>query len=138
MRSVAVLLVACLLLAPLAAQSSDERVGNAPRRLSLVLELGPSVGGPGAGLAAKLRQAGFDDTSPEGCFIFCSGPTAHPTQEGPGAARALTARVALSGTVAIGVGYGNTSLGGSIGYRASASVGDYVPTALLAGLGVRL
>lgn len=128
MRSAVILLLACLVPAALAGQSPDDRAGRAPRRLSLVLELGGSLGGPGARLAAQLRRAGFDDTTPGGCFIFCTGPIAHPTQDGPGGAVGVTARFAIKGTVALGAGYTNTSLGGSIGYRANAAsgFGDYV------------
>jgi hypothetical protein len=129
MRSVVILLLACLMPAQLAGQSSDDRTRRPSRRLSFVLELGGSVGGPAAGLAEQLRQAGFDDTTPGGCFfIGCSGPTPHPTQERPDGAVVLSARFAINRGLAVGVGYGNTSLGGSMGYRrdVESAWGDYV------------
>ena len=129
MRSVVILLLACLVPAQLAGQSSDARAHRVPRRLALLLELGGTVGGPAAGLVEQLRQAGFDDTRPGGCFIFCSGPTAHPTHDGPdGPAVGLTARFAISRRLVVGAGYGKTSLGGSMGYRADTTsiLGDYV------------
>jgi len=129
MRSAVILMLACVLPAALAGQSPGGQVRRAQRRLSLVLEVGGSLGGPGAGLAAQLRRAGFDATTPAGCLlIFCSGPIPHPTQESPGGAVGLTVRFAVSGTLAVGAGYGTTSLGGSIGYRANdgSGFGDYV------------
>ncbi len=129
MRSVVILLLACLVPAQLAGQISDARAHPAPRRLALVLEFGRSVGGPGAGLVEQLRVAGFDDRTPRLClWDLCSGPTVHPTQEAPGAVVGLTARFAISRGLVVGAGYGNTSLGGSMGYRADTTsiLGDYV------------
>lgn len=129
MRSAAILLLACLVPASLAGQNRDERAGRA-RRLSFVLELGRSLGGPAAGLAAQLRRAGFDDTRPGDCYIVCASTIDYPTQAGPAGAIDLTARLAIGGTLAIGAGYGRSDLGGSIGYRRNASsafpYGDYV------------
>jgi hypothetical protein len=128
MRSIVVLVLMCLVPAVVAGQSPDRRVPPAPRRFSLVLELGGARGGPGAGLAEQMRKAGFDDTSPGGCFFGCIGPIDHPEQAGAGGATGLTARFAISDPVAVGAGYGHTSLGGSTGYRAKAGseFGDYV------------
>jgi len=130
MRTAVTLLLACLVPTQLAGQSSDESARRPRRRLSFVFEVGRSFGGPGAGLVDQLRVAGFDDTDPGGCFLIgCSGPTAHPTHERPSGAAGLTARFAINHRLAVGVGYGNTPLGGSMGYRAdTASVfgGDYI------------
>ena len=129
MRTSVILLLACLVPAQLAAQSPNDRVHRPARRLSFVLELGGSLGGPGGGLVEQLRLAGFDDTDPGGCFfIGCTGPTAHPTQERPGGAVGLTVRYAISRSLIAGLGYGNTSLGGSMGYRTDTATvfGDYV------------
>jgi hypothetical protein len=35
-------------------------------------------GNPGSGLEEKLREAGFGDTTPGGCFFFCVDATPHP------------------------------------------------------------
>jgi len=129
MRPAVILLLICLLPSSLVGQSSDDRARRPGRRLSFVLELGGSFGGPGAGLADQLRVAGFDDTHPGGCFLIgCSGPTAHPTQEKPGGAVGLTVRFVVNRSLVVGVGYGNTSLGGSMGYRTDTTsvFGDYV------------
>lgn len=128
MRNACTILLVCVLPTALAAQSADGRRGNVKRRFSLVLDVGGSVAGPGGGLSAQLRRAGFDDTSPESCFLFCSGPIPHPTHERPGGAASLSARFAVGSSVAVGVGYGTASLGGSIGYRdnGAAGFGDYI------------
>lgn len=128
MRTAIIFLLA-LWPASLVGQNPDDRSGPPRRRLSLVLELGASFGGPASSLAEQLSLAGFDDTNPGGCFLIgCSEPTAHPTQESPAEAVGLIARFAVSRQLVLGAGYGNTSLGGSMGYRAdTASVfGDYV------------
>lgn len=129
MRSTVIVVLACLVPSALAARSPDDPVGRAPRRLSLVMEFGGSLRGPGAGLAVQLRQAGFNHTSPRICFFsLCAGPTAHPTQDRPGVTAGLTASFSISGTVAVGAGYGDAPLGGATGYRADADsgLGDYV------------
>jgi len=97
-------------------------------RLSLTVELGGTFTGPSSGLAEQLRDTGFDDTSPGGClFIFCGGPHAHPTEENPGVAAALTARYAVTPSLAVGLGTATASLGGATGYRGTPeSFGDYV------------
>lgn len=129
MRATIIFLLTALWPAALLGQNPDNRSGPPSRRLSLIVQFGPSLGGPASGLAEELRLAGFDDTNPGGCFfIGCSGPTAYPTQESPTAAAGLTAHFALSRRLVIGAGYSNTSLGGAAGYRAdTASVfGDFV------------
>lgn len=119
MRATVILLMISLWPASLVGQTRDDRSGPPSRRLSFVLELGPSFGGPSSGLADQLRVAGFDDTDPGGCFLIgCSGPTTHPTRESPGTAGGVAARFAISRQLVVGASYGNTSLGGSSGYRA--------------------
>ena len=127
MRRAVLFLASFLLPSVLAGQSPDSRGSRPQRRLSLVLEMGGSVGGPGTGLATQLRRAGYDATWPGGCFIWCGGPITHPTQESPSVAVGLTARFAISRTLAVGAGYGTTSLGGANGYQANGSgLGDFV------------
>lgn len=96
----------------LVGQSLDDR---APRRFSFILDVGLPLGGPAHGLAAQLRQAGFDD--PTGCFIFCTGIISHPSEHGGAGAFALTARFAISSAVVVGAGYRAAELGGSNGFR---------------------
>lgn len=89
------------------------------KRLSVVVQLGPSVGGPAASLARQLREAGYDDPHPGGClFGFCADPSPRPTKEGAGWYVGLEGRFAVTETVAAVAAYGNTALGGSMGYRA--------------------
>jgi hypothetical protein len=94
-------------------------------RLSLGIELGWAVGGPGSGLERQLRDAGYDETSP--CFpeLGCSAPTAHPTRENPGGIVGVTLGFAIARKVALAAGYSNVSLGGSIGYAGSYILSDW-------------
>lgn len=129
MRLLAMLAVAAWMApGPLQAQDATGRT-TPQRRVALFLEIGPTFGGPGSGLLGQLRGLGFDDTRPGGCFLIgCVSATAHPTRQKPGTAVYLGARLRLRRTVAVGLGYGNTALGGAIGYRADTAIGigDYV------------
>ena len=125
---VALLLAALPVAVPLPAP--DTVSAARPRhRLSLTVELGGTFTGPSSGLAEQLRDTGFDDTSPGGClFIFCGGPHAHPTEENPSVAAALTARFAVTPSLLVGLGTARASLGGATGYRGAPEFffGDYV------------
>ncbi len=121
MRARTIVMVAFLIPPALWGQSPDERADRTTRRLSIALEWGGSVGGPGAGLVTQLREAGFDDRTPESCFfIFCTPATDHPTEEGSGIGVGITARYAIGPRLAVGAGYGDRPLGGATGYRDAA------------------
>ena len=119
MRIALVLVLGSLFTTALPGQTPEGQPIRRARRLTLALERGGSLGGPAAGLAAQLRAAGFDDTSPPaGCFIWWCTGTPHPRKQGPGLSADITAHFAVSGTLAVAAGYGWADLGGSLGYRA--------------------
>ena len=95
-------------------------------RLSVTVELGGTFTGLSSGLAEQLRDAGYDD--PSTCFLFCSGSIAHPTEQNPSVATALTARFAVTPSLLVGLGTARASLGGATGYRGAPEsfFGDYV------------
>jgi len=116
--------VGTLLLSTIATAAPGQR--SAPptrieRRLSLILELGRPIGGPGGGLASQFRRLGYDETLPGGCLppFGCSGPIAHPTREGPSGVVGFAARLAIVSQLAIGAGYEKSLLGGAVGYNGS-------------------
>lgn len=112
--------LAALLPADLAGQETGDLVGHDRKRLTLTFEMGNPVPDAGGGLADQMRRAGYDDTAPNSCFfIFCSGPTTHPFEADGGPSTSVRARYALGPSVAVGLGYGTTALGGADGYRAS-------------------
>lgn len=114
------LVLAALLPTALAGQQTGVLAEPDRKRLTLTFEMGNPVPDAGGGLADQLRRAGYGDLSPRTCFfILCSGPTEHPFPADGGPSVAVRARYALGPTVAVGVGYASSPLGGADGYRAS-------------------
>jgi len=108
----------------LAAQHHD---GDSTRhwRVSVQMEAGRAIGRTGTDLAKQLSEAGYDGSTPGGCFFgFCSGPTSHPQVTKPGVIAGFSIRGALSRSVSIGAGFSRGVLGGADGFQPLSSTGD--------------
>ncbi|MGA7306615.1 MAG: hypothetical protein WBW88_17185 [Rhodothermales bacterium] len=110
-----ILIAVWLVPTALTGQGLDQADKN---RVSIVLSLGATVGGPASGLADQLRLAGYDDGSP-GCFFSSCGTLPHPSKQSPTIASGVTLRYPVSHALIVGGGLATSDLGGAIGYKES-------------------
>lgn len=114
MRACRLLAVGCLL--PALAMAQAPSASSPPRpRLVLVLEGNLPTGNPMAEVAARMVEAGYNNTSARECFfLFCSGPTRHPNRT-RGGGTGIALRWTHSDMVSAGVGATFMSLGSVTG-----------------------
>ena len=107
----------------------------ADRRLSLSVGGNGAFGGPNVALEHGLSAAGLGDTTPADCFLFCSGPTAHPVTHGaglgPGWALGYLVGPLREGRPVLGVRllHSTTDFGVTVGFRAPATFAFLSPSA---------
>jgi len=91
--------------------------------------VGSAFGGPSGGLTAQFKRLGFADTKPAWCIQLgvpwdrtgpeiCMPELEYPRPVGGGSSLGFAARYAVSPTWSVGVGFGETVLGGSSGHAA--------------------
>lgn len=81
----------------------------------------------------QMRELGFDETKPCGCFfIFCGGPTDHPQRYG-GLVITLVVRYRVTDRWAISAGLADVDLGSATGWKAD-STAFFGGTSLDSGL----
>ena len=131
MRAIHVVLVVMCSLVPAPGgqlQAQAETTDSPLRRFSFSGTFGFLAITHAGGLADQIRDLGYDDTMPYGCFIFCSGPTEYPrTHRGP--SLSLSARYELDKRWAVSAGVGWSELREAVGWTESgpiAGLGEYL------------
>jgi hypothetical protein len=95
------------------------QVTPTPHRVSLALEVGPAIGGPGSSLITQMTIAGYGDTRPAACGGYikvCWQTQDYPRRRDSGIGWTVTAQIDRSSRLGLRAGYGLISLGGAEGF----------------------